>query len=186
MKISEILSKNRYSVSFEVFPPRRDAPMEPVLDTVKHLAGEKPSFISVTYGAGGGANANTVSLAEHVQKTCSVPALAHLTCLTSSREKIAAEIQTLLCRQDLLIQPTTQRKILTVAAEQGHGTVTMCVVKGGHQQIFIAVYDTVKGVLGEDGSDVGDRVLGYGNEKQTVLLCTVGNRLRQKSCVFEQ
>ena len=95
MKISEILSKNRYSVSFEVFPPRRDAPMEPVLDTVRQLAGEKPSFISVTYGAGGGANANTISLAEHVQKTCSVPALAHLTCLTSSREKIAAEIQSL-------------------------------------------------------------------------------------------
>ena len=53
MKISEILSKDGHSVSFEVFPPRRDAPMEPVLDAVKELAGEKPSFISVTYGAGG-------------------------------------------------------------------------------------------------------------------------------------
>jgi methylenetetrahydrofolate reductase (NADPH) len=95
MKISEILSKSGPSVSFEVFPPRRDAPTEPVLDAVKELAAEKPSFMSVTYGAGGGANANTVALAEHVQKTCGVPALAHLTCLTSSREKIAAEIQAL-------------------------------------------------------------------------------------------
>ena len=95
MKISEILSMNGHSVSFEVFPPKRDAPMEPVVDAVRELAGEKPSFISVTYGAGGGANANTVALAEHVQKTCGVPALAHLTCLTSSREKIAAEIQAL-------------------------------------------------------------------------------------------
>ena len=95
MKISEILSTNGHSVSFEVFPPKRDAPMEPVLDAVKELAGVKPSFISVTYGAGGGANANTVALAEHVQKTCAVPALAHLTCLTSSREKIASEIQAL-------------------------------------------------------------------------------------------
>ena len=95
MKISEILSKDGHSVSFEVFPPRRDAPMEPVFDAVKELAGEKPSFISVTYGAGGGANANTVALAEHVQKTCGVPALAHLTCLSSTREKIAAEIQAL-------------------------------------------------------------------------------------------
>lgn len=95
MKISEILSRAEHSVSFEVFPPKRDAPMEPVLETVKLLAGEKPSFMSVTYGAGGGAHTNTVALAEHVQKTCGVPALAHLTCLSSSRDKIAAEISAL-------------------------------------------------------------------------------------------
>jgi methylenetetrahydrofolate reductase (NADPH) len=95
MKISDILSRDKCSVSFEVFPPRRDAPMEPVLEAVKALSEETPSFISVTYGAGGGANANTVALAEHVQKTCGVPALAHLTCLTSSRERIATEIQSL-------------------------------------------------------------------------------------------
>jgi methylenetetrahydrofolate reductase (NADPH) len=95
MKISEILSKDGCSVSFEVFPPKRDAPTEPVLEAVKKISEEKPSFISVTYGAGGGANTNTIALAEHVQKTCGVPALAHLTCLTSSREKIASEIQAL-------------------------------------------------------------------------------------------
>ena len=95
MKISEILSKDGRSVSFEVFPPKRDAPTEPVLEAVKKISEEKPSFISVTYGAGGGANTNTIALAEHVQKTCGVPALAHLTCLTSSREKIASEIHAL-------------------------------------------------------------------------------------------
>ena len=95
MKISEILSKDGRSVSFEVFPPKRDAPTEPVLEAVKKISEEKPSFISVTYGAGGGANTNTIALAEHVQNTCGVPALAHLTCLTSSREKIASEIHSL-------------------------------------------------------------------------------------------
>ena len=95
MKISEILSKSEASVSFEVFPPRRDAPMEPVMAAVERISRAKPSFMSVTYGAGGGANANTVALAEHVQKTCGVTALAHLTCLTSSREKIASEISAL-------------------------------------------------------------------------------------------
>lgn len=95
MKIAEILSKNEYSVSFEVFPPKRDALMDPVLQAVGELADEKPSFISVTYGAGGGANTNTIALAEHVQKTCGVPALAHLTCLTSSKEKIVTEINAL-------------------------------------------------------------------------------------------
>ena len=95
MKISEILSKNEPSVSFEVFPPRRDTPMEPVMAAVEQISRAKPSFISVTYGAGGGANTNTVTLAEHVQKTCGVPALAHLTCLGSSKEKIASEISQL-------------------------------------------------------------------------------------------
>lgn len=95
MKISEILSKNEYSISFEVFPPKRDAQMEPVLESVKELAKEKPSFISVTYGAGGGANTNTVALAEYVQKICGVTALAHLTCLTSSKEKILMEVNSL-------------------------------------------------------------------------------------------
>lgn len=95
MKIGEILSTSEYSVSFEVFPPKRDALMEPVLQTVGELADEKPSFISVTYGAGGGANTNTIALAEHVQKTCGVPALAHLTCLTSSKEKISMEVEAL-------------------------------------------------------------------------------------------
>lgn len=69
--------------------------MDPVLQAVGELADEKPSFISVTYGAGGGANTNTIALAEHVQKTCGVPALAHLTCLTSSKEKIVTEINAL-------------------------------------------------------------------------------------------
>ena len=95
MKISEILSRPRPSVSFEVFPPRRDAPMEPVMAAVQEMAKCRPSFMSVTYGAGGGANANTVQLAEHVQKICGVTALAHLTCLTSDRAKIADEISAL-------------------------------------------------------------------------------------------
>jgi methylenetetrahydrofolate reductase (NADPH) len=73
MKISEILSKDGRSVSFEVFPPKRDAPTEPVLEAVKKISEEKPSFISVTYGAGGGANTNTIALAAHVQKPCGAP-----------------------------------------------------------------------------------------------------------------
>ena len=69
--------------------------MEPVMAAVEELSKIKPSFMSVTYGAGGGANTNTIRLAEHVQKQCGVPVLAHLTCLTSNREKINDEISSL-------------------------------------------------------------------------------------------
>lgn len=94
MKISEILKKPSPSVSFEIFPPRQNAAFEPVVDVVKRLSLQKPSFMSVTYGAAGSANANTIEIAKVVQD-CGVTALAHLTCIASSREKIGAELAAL-------------------------------------------------------------------------------------------
>ena len=94
MKISEILASGRASVSFEVFPPKKDAPFEPVREAVARLSRERPSFMSVTYGASGNAQANTVEIASFVQ-ACGVPALAHLTCVTATRESLADEVRSL-------------------------------------------------------------------------------------------
>ena len=94
MKIKDILAQGKPSLSFEVFPPKKDAPFEPVRQAVARLALLKPSFISVTYGASGNAQANTAEIASFVQ-SCGTPALAHLTCLTASRERIADEISSL-------------------------------------------------------------------------------------------
>ncbi len=94
MKIKDILAGGRTSVSFEIFPPRKDAPFAPVKETVRRLARQRPSFMSVTYGAAGGAKANTADIAGFVQ-SCGVPALAHLTCLTATRESLAGEIASL-------------------------------------------------------------------------------------------
>ena len=97
MKIKDLLAKGTPSVSFEVFPPKKDAPFEPVKEAVARLARLNPSFISVTYGASGNAQANTAEIASFVE-ACGTPALAHLTCLTSSRERIADEITDLRSR----------------------------------------------------------------------------------------
>ena len=94
MKIKDILAEGRPTVSFEIFPPRKDAPFAPVKEAVERLARQRPSFMSVTYGAAGGAKANTVDIASFVQ-TCGVPALAHLTCLTATRESLSNEIASL-------------------------------------------------------------------------------------------
>jgi methylenetetrahydrofolate reductase (NADPH) len=94
MKIKDLLSRARPSVSFEIFPPRQDAPFAPVKEAVERLARQKPSFMSVTYGASGNASANTAEVASFVQQ-CGVSPLAHLTCLTSSRERVAEEIKAL-------------------------------------------------------------------------------------------
>lgn len=94
MKIKDILAKGRPSVSFEVFPPRKDAPFAPVRDAVERLSRQRPTFMSVTYGASGNAQANTVEIASFVQ-ACGVPALAHLTCLSATRDSLADEVKAL-------------------------------------------------------------------------------------------
>ena len=94
MKIRDILATGRPSVSFEIFPPRKDAPFGPVKDAVARLALQHPSFMSVTYGASGNAQANTVAIAALVQER-GVPALAHLTCVAARREGIARETDAL-------------------------------------------------------------------------------------------
>ena len=104
MNLRTIIGSGRPSVSFEIFPPKRPEPslfgeaeaaaaMEKTKEVVRRIAAEHPAFISVTYGAAGGTTgANTATIAQFVQDECHVPALAHLTCITSSRDRIADEI----------------------------------------------------------------------------------------------
>ena len=94
MKIRNILAEGRPSVSFEIFPPRKDAPFAPVQEAVERLAKEQPTFMSVTYGASGNAQANTAEIASFVQK-CGVTALAHLTCVSATRAGIEREANAL-------------------------------------------------------------------------------------------
>ncbi len=102
MKISSIVNSGHPSVSFEVFPPKRNAPLEPVKEAVRRLSAEKPAFMSVTYGAAGGtSSANTGAIAEFVQRDCGVTALAHFTCVNATREGGAAEAKRL---QDIGIE----------------------------------------------------------------------------------
>lgn len=94
MKIAKLLSSNYPSVSFEVFPPKAGAAFEPIAAAVDKLCDLKPSFMSVTYGAGGGANVNTLPIAKRILEKGVTP-LAHLTCITSTREKIQDELTAL-------------------------------------------------------------------------------------------
>lgn len=93
MRIDALLARARPSVSFEVFPPKRDRPLEGTKEIVAEIARTGPSFMSVTYGAAGGSTGvNTCAIAAHVEKACGVPVLAHLTCIGATRESIAREV----------------------------------------------------------------------------------------------
>lgn len=94
MNIPEILKSSKPSISFEVFPPKAGSAFEPIAAAVDELCALKPAFMSVTYGAGGGANVNTLPIAKRILAHGVTP-LAHLTCLTSTREKIQEELAAL-------------------------------------------------------------------------------------------
>ncbi len=92
MKISKILNKEACSISFEVFPPKTDASLESVKAATEEIAKLRPSYMSVTYGAGGGTSKYTIDIAENIEHNYSVPMLAHLTCVSSDKATVAERI----------------------------------------------------------------------------------------------
>lgn len=88
MKIKEILKSTDPHISFEVFPPKTDAGYESVRTATERIAALRPSFVSVTYGAGGGTSKNTVNIASYIRNELKVTSLAHLTCVSSTKEEV--------------------------------------------------------------------------------------------------
>lgn len=92
MKISDLLKQDKRHISFEVFPPKTSTSFDNVLAAAKDIASLKPSFVSITYGAGGGTSKYTLDIAKSIQDDMHVPALAHLTCVSSDRATIKERI----------------------------------------------------------------------------------------------
>ncbi|WP_124066568.1 methylenetetrahydrofolate reductase [NAD(P)H] [Clostridium sp. E02] len=90
MKITDILSQGKPTLSFEVFPPKTEEKYESVKQAASQIAKLNPAFMSVTYGAGGGTSKYTVDIASTVHEEFKVTALAHLTCVSSTRQKVKA------------------------------------------------------------------------------------------------
>lgn len=87
MRIDDILKNKKVTVSFEVFPPKEWAKIADTKNVIREMLKDKPSFMSVTYGAAGTASGYTTEIANEIAKG-GVSPLAHLTCLTSTKEKI--------------------------------------------------------------------------------------------------
>ena len=93
MKLSELLGQEKLSLSFEVFPPKTDTAFESVKHATEEIAKLRPSFMSVTYGAGGGTSKYTLDIAKNIKANYGVPTLAHLTCVSSTRETVRERIE---------------------------------------------------------------------------------------------
>ena len=92
MKISELLQNGKITFSCEIFPPKPGADISRMWEVVHGIAELSPDFISVTYGAGGSTSKRTVEIASAIQEQHGIPALAHLTCVSSSREDIRNQL----------------------------------------------------------------------------------------------
>ena len=92
MKISELLQNGKITFSCEIFPPKPGADISRMWEVVQGIAELCPDFISVTYGAGGSTSKRTVEIASAIQEQHGIPALAHLTCVSSSREDIRNQL----------------------------------------------------------------------------------------------
>ncbi|WP_195983447.1 methylenetetrahydrofolate reductase [NAD(P)H] [Clostridium sp. D33t1_170424_F3] len=95
MKIKELLQSDRVTVSCEIFPPKAGADISRIDAVVQKIASLHPDFISVTYGAGGSTSKRTLEIATKIQSTYHIPALAHLTCVSSTKEDISSMLGTM-------------------------------------------------------------------------------------------
>ena len=95
MKLTNLFVGNKLSLSFEVFPPKTDTSFESVKRATEEIAKLHPSFMSVTYGAGGGTSRYTLEIAKNIKESYGVPTLAHLTCVSSTKETVKRKIEEL-------------------------------------------------------------------------------------------
>src|SRR6516165_4651924 len=90
LRIDRLLGRGQPAVSFEFFPPKTDAGFQSLFQTIDELKSIKPSYVSVTYGAGGSTRQKTVSLVERIQRELSIRSMAHLTCVGHNADEIGS------------------------------------------------------------------------------------------------
>lgn len=93
MKIIDIIKQDKLSLSFEVFPPKKESSLDSVKTATEEIAKLRPAFMSVTYGAGGGTSEFTLEIARNIKDKFNIPMLAHLTCVSSDRATVMERIR---------------------------------------------------------------------------------------------
>jgi methylenetetrahydrofolate reductase (NADPH) len=123
MKIADLFSRGEPVVSFEFFPPKTEEGVEQLYSTVNELRRCRPSFVSVTYGAGGSTRDRTLELVSRIQRELGLVTMAHLTCVGSSRDELGRTLERL---RDAGI-----RNVLALRGDPPKGQTEFEVVAGG-------------------------------------------------------
>lgn len=123
----DFFSLEKPTFSFEIFPPKGEGNLKTVYDTVDALASLSPDLISVTYGAGGSSRENTAVITSDIQTKYNVPGLAHLTCISSTKEEM----------DEILIE-LREKGVENILAMRGDITATSTVGDFKHANELVA------------------------------------------------
>jgi methylenetetrahydrofolate reductase (NADPH) len=123
MLIRELLASGAPSVSFEFFPPKSDEAAAQLEQTITELGALRPSFVSVTWGAGGSTREKTIDIVSRIRDEAGIEAMAHLTCVGATRDELAAILQRL---RDAGI-----RNVLALRGDPPKGQTSFTAVEGG-------------------------------------------------------
>ncbi len=93
MLVKDILDDKKFSFSFEFFPPKEEEAWENLFQSISHLMPLKPSYVSVTYGAGGSTRDRTHKLVVRIQKETDLTVVSHLTCVGSTKDEMLGILQ---------------------------------------------------------------------------------------------
>src|SRR5215210_5031044 len=123
MRISELLDRKRPLFSFEFFPPKSDEAGAQLEKTIADLHPLEPDYVSVTYGAGGSTREKTLDIVSRIKRDTGIEAMAHLTCVGSTRE----ELQSVL---DRLVEAGVEN-VLALRGDPQKGQSTFVATEGG-------------------------------------------------------
>jgi len=123
MRIRHVLDQHRPTLSFEFFPPKNDIGFWDLYKTVESLRPLEPTYVSVTYGAGGGTRRKTVDLVERIKNDIGIEVMAHLTCVGSTKSELAAVLD------DLRVHHI--ENVLALRGDPPEGSGPFVPVKGG-------------------------------------------------------
>jgi methylenetetrahydrofolate reductase (NADPH) len=123
MRIDELFSTGKPTVSFEFFPPKTDQGFSQLYQTIDELRSIRPSYVSVTYGAGGSTRQKTVELVGRIQRDLGVRTMAHLTCVGHSSEEIGQILDEL--------ESSGVRNVLALRGDPPAGQTAFTPAEGG-------------------------------------------------------
>ncbi|MCU1257116.1 MAG: metF, partial [Bryobacterales bacterium] len=123
MQIRELLAAGRPSFSFEFFPPKSEEAAAQLERTIIELRVLEPNFVTVTYGAGGSTREKTIDIVTRIKRETGIEAMAHLTCVGSTREELAGVLERLVT--------SGVENILALRGDPPKGEKTFQAMEGG-------------------------------------------------------
>jgi methylenetetrahydrofolate reductase (NADPH) len=145
MRITDILASRTPAFSFEFFPPRDEAGVERLFETVAALRSYRPAYVSVTYGAGGSTRRMTLELVRRIKAETGIETMAHLTCVGSTRDEIAQILDQLaVAKIDNVLAlrgdpPKGQTQFEVTRDGFAHGNELVAFIRERHPELCIGV-----------------------------------------------